>query len=198
MRYFLSAFLLFITSLYVNGQNNLPEEAGSVSYITPQNIYVKFQSTGNIRKGDTIFVRQNDKEIPALVVKYLSSTSCYGVPVSEIKLNVGDKVYLRQSTMAASEKTGIAGQQPFPSPVQKTDSLPVSQTVQKKRIQQVRGYFSIASYTNLSNSSAANSQRMKYTFSMTAKNIGDSKLSADIYISFIHSNKTWGEIQKNG
>ena len=197
MKYLLLTFLLVVSVQCLKGQKTQRLDEGVVSFTTSLNIYVKFQSTANIRKGDTLFVRQEEKTIPVLVVKDLSSTSCVCTPISNIKLNVSDKVYIRKSEMMSTGKTETGPQPVLPSPVQKADSLPSSLTIPKKRLQQIRGYFSIASYTNLSNNSATNSQRMKYTFSLLAKNIGDSKLSAECYSSFIHSNKTWGEIQKN-
>jgi len=201
MRYLLPAILFVLSGLCLKGQKTQPVEEGSVSFTTPQNIYVKFQSTGNIKKGDTLFFRKEDKVMPVLVVKDLSSTSCVCTLISDIKLKVADKVYTQKSQVPMPGKDETGQQPVLPSTlsptVQKTDSIPTSLTIQKKRLQQVRGYFSIASYTNLSSNSATNSQRMKYTFSLLARNIGDSKLSAECYVSFIHSNKTWGEIQKN-
>jgi hypothetical protein len=188
---------VFFSVLSLNGQTIQVGDEGTVSFTTAQNTYVKFQSTGNILKGDTLFFSFEDKVIPALVVKDLSSTSCVCIPVADVKLKVNDKVFLRRGQLTAP-KQEATGQQPvLLPPVQKTDSIPSEQILSKKRSQQIHGYFAIASYTNLSDNSGTNSQRMKYTFSLRAKNIGDSKLSAECYISFNHSNKTWGEIQKN-
>ena len=41
------------------------------------------------------------------------------------------------------------------------------------------------------------SQRMRYTFSMNANNLGNSKLSAESYLSFSHSNTNWDEVKEN-
>jgi hypothetical protein len=38
---------------------------------------------------------------------------------------------------------------------------------------------------------------MRYTFSLNAKNIANSGLSAESYISFSHKNKRWGDIKEN-
>jgi len=197
MRYFLAVILFVCSGWYLKGQTTQQGNEGSVSFITSQNVYVKFQSTGNIKKGDTLFIKKNDNAIPVLIVTDFSSISCVCIPITEMKLNVSDKVFPRKAQILVSEKEG-PGQQPVtPLPVQKTDSIAPPPTLPKKRLQQVHGYLSIASYTDLSNNSATNSERMKYTFSMLAKNIGDSKLSAECYILFVHSNKSWGEIQKN-
>ncbi|MEI6455776.1 MAG: hypothetical protein WCO93_05765 [bacterium] len=196
-RFSIFCFLLTFFSFSLKGQTTMWGEEGSVSFITSQNTYVKFTSTANIRTGDTLFIRQNDQAIPALVVKDLSSVSCVCVPLSDLKFNVSDKVY---SIRVEGRKT--IREQPVQSfvPVQLvpgSDSLKTGQVPEKKRLQQIHGYFNIASYTNLTNNSGAGSQRMKYTFSLLAKNIGDTKLSAECYIAFIHSNKNWDEIQSN-
>lgn len=197
MRYFLLFFLFVFSGLCLKGQTTQGGDEGTVSFITSQNIYIKFQSTTNIKKGDTLFFRKDDKTIPALIVKDLSSVSCVCIPVSGVKLNVSDKVFTAKSNTAAPGIEAVTPQQVSPPPVQKNDSIQYPKTIPKKKLQQIHGYLSIASYTNFSDNSASNSQRMKYTFSLLAKNIGESKLSAECYISFLHSNKTWGEIQKN-
>ncbi|MCK9424397.1 MAG: hypothetical protein M0Q38_17570 [Bacteroidales bacterium] len=197
MRCFFPFFLLVFSGLYLKGQTSQEGDEGAVSFITSQNIYIKFQSTKNIKKGDTLFIRMEDKTIPALVVKDLSSVSCVCIPVSGAKLNVSDKVFTGKYSTAAPGAEATTPQQAPAPPVQQSDSLPSPKTLPKKKLQQIHGYLSIASYTNFSDNSATNSQRMKYTFSLLAKNIGESKLSAECYISFLHSNKTWGEIQNN-
>jgi len=40
-------------------------------------------------------------------------------------------------------------------------------------------------------------QRMRYTFSFVGRNLGGSKLSLEMYMSFVHSNNNWNEIQEN-
>ena len=49
---------------------------GKVSFISSQNVYVKFKSTSGISAGDTLFITSGDKLLPALVVNNLSSSSC--------------------------------------------------------------------------------------------------------------------------
>ena len=180
---------------------NIPwGDEGSVSFITSQNIYVRFPSTTSIRIGDTLYARQNDVAVPALIVKDLSSVSCVCLPVGEMKFNVNDRIYSLKVTGRKPSKdqpvTVYTPVLPVP-PVPSADSAKPVQAKQKQRLQQIHGYFNISSYTNLASTSSANSQRMKYTFSLLARNIGDSKFSAECYISFIHSNRNWGEIQKD-
>ena len=46
----------------------------------------------NISEGDTLYIKQGDKEIPALQVKNLSSTSCVCIPlIQPVDFKVSDK-----------------------------------------------------------------------------------------------------------
>jgi hypothetical protein len=170
---------------------------GSVSYITSQNVYVKFNSTEQIAIGDTLMMLQDGQLIPALVVSNLSSLSCVCDPISGIDLKVNDNV------------KSVSRKAPIVSPVvQKEEKVLVEEKLQvkesdsvesevKKDNQKISGRLSVASYSNFSNTDGGNSQRMRYTFSMNAKNISNSKLSIESYLSFIHTNKNWSEIQDN-
>jgi hypothetical protein len=85
----------------------------------------------------------------------------------------------------------------LPPVTEKKDTIAAGTKVQpKKRTQLISGRISLSSYSNFS-SETANSQRMRYTFSLDALNIGDSKLSAETYISFVHKLGEWSEIQKD-
>ena len=87
---------IFILGLNLNGQDIIDVEEGNVSYISSQNIYVKFKSTKHISVGDTLYVNQNGQLIPALLVSNLSSISCVCTPISSIKLEVNDKLIAKQ------------------------------------------------------------------------------------------------------
>ena len=63
--------------------------------------------------------------------------------------------------------------------------------------QDISGRLSLSSYSSFYHDTVAMDQRMRYTFSMRANNLGNSKLSAESYISFVHSNTNWSEIQEN-
>ena len=47
---------------------------GKISFITSQNIYVKFENTEGISVGDTVYYNYNGKFVPAIVVQFLSTT----------------------------------------------------------------------------------------------------------------------------
>lgn len=60
--------------------------------------------------------------------------------------------------------------------------------------QSISGRISVSSYSNFSSVSDL-SQRMQYTFAMNARNIGNSKLSGEAYISFAHKINEWSVVK---
>ncbi len=62
---------LLILFILVAGQNSFGQESreGTVTYITSQHIYVKFNSTENLSEGDTLYIRQGNNDVPALQIK---------------------------------------------------------------------------------------------------------------------------------
>lgn len=199
MRILIPLFLLIISGLNLKGQTLSEPIEGTVSYKTSQNVYVKFKSTEKITVGDTLYFKQGDNLVPALTVNNLSSISCVCSPISTIELSVNDIL------VANSKKTETPSEKKDDT-VSEADILPLTpqiDTITENKIapakpkQQLFGRIAAASYTNFSNSSGSNSQRMRYTFSLNANNIGDSKLSAETYISFVHTLNEWSEVQSN-
>ncbi len=190
-------FLLLIFGLNLNAQVTTLKDDGKVSYVTSENIYVRFNSTKHILIGDTLFVERNGKDVPALRVTNLSSISCVCVPISKMKFVENNKVttkkYHAEAKDAPVEKTAnVAAITPAAVPQQNS----INENKSKLK-QSIRGRLSVASYSNFSNTSGGNNQRMRYTFSLSANHIGNSKFSTDTYISFVHSNKNWDEIKSN-
>ncbi len=78
----------------------------------------------------------------------------------------------------------------------KVDSVNLSSDKNKFR-QQIRGSLSLVSYSDMSNTVSDNSQRFRYTLSIDASNIGNSKFSAESYISFRHKSGEWDEVKSD-
>jgi len=83
------------------------------------------------------------------------------------------------------------------APWGQNDTIVDQKTEVAKNRQRIHGYFAISSYTNFSDYSETNSQKMKYTFSLLARNIGNTNLSAECYASFVYNDKQWSEIKSN-
>ena len=191
--------ILFITLIIIGfglkGQTSRQAIDGTVSYITSQNVYVKFSSTENISVGDTLFTVTDGLLLPVLLVKELSSISCVCTPLSSKKLAVNDNIRAFPiKTIPAANLNAVPAPEVKKELVQ-TDSIPTQKNSPPEEIKQrVNGRFSVSSYSNFSSVSDL-SQRMRYTFSMNATNISNSKLSAETYISFVHKAGEWSEVQ---
>jgi hypothetical protein len=191
--------ILFITLIIIGfglkGQTSRQAIDGTVSYITSQNVYVKFSSTENISVGDTLFTVTDGLLLPVLLVKELSSISCVCTPLSSKKLAVNDNIRaFPVKTIPAANLNAVPAPGVKKELVQ-TDSIPTQKNTPPEEIKQrVNGRFSVSSYSNFSSVSDL-SQRMRYTFSMNATNISNSKLSAETYISFVHKAGEWSEVQ---
>ena len=83
MKHLLSAFLILFLGFSLKGQTLGEAQEGTVSFVTSQNVYVKFQSTKDISAGDTLFIMKDTNKIPALIVKDLSSISCVCTRISK-------------------------------------------------------------------------------------------------------------------
>lgn len=195
MRQLTAVFLLLFAGINLKGQTAGEARQGEVSYVTTQHVYVKFQSTAGIAAGDTLFSLQNGERRPVLIVKDLSSISCVCSAIPGVKISAADKIIARPKTElpVKQEKVEV-------SPVAPIGVVAVDTITQKEkpveRKQNVSGRISVSSYSNFS-SVADFSQRMRYTFSLNANNISDSKLSAETYISFSHKINEWDVVKED-
>lgn len=200
MKLILPILLLMLSGPLLKGQAVIEPEEGAVSFITSQNVYVKFKSTENIAVGDTLYFQKAGIPVPALVVTNLSSISCVCTPVSSQQFGVSDKIYTKQKIKTVTDqKTEKKPAKPVvvPPAYEKIATPAADTTSKNKPKQNISGRLSLCSYTNLSNTAGGNSQRMRYTFSLNANNIGNTKLSAESYISFAHNNKEWSMVKSN-
>ena len=187
--------VLICLSQAVFAQNSPLTLEGSVTYVTSQTVYVKFRSTENFKEGDTLYIVRNDKQLPALIIQNISSISCSCKPVTDMPIVVGDKILGTPKTV---KPAAVAIQSPVTTspPVQAPHDTTGKVKTQAKRGQVISGSVNVASYLNFSDKTA-NSQRMRYTLSLSAQNIGNSKLSAETYITFAHKPGDWSEISAN-
>jgi len=198
MKYILIALLLCHATVIMS-QTDQQVEEGFVSYVTPQQVYVKFASTSNINIGDTLYIQEQDFFTAVLLVKNKSSISCVCeiIPGKEVKISQRILAKTKEST----QDEGIKADKPISVPESASEVIePInlqSQLQPKKLSQTFSGRLSLASYTNISSSSSDISQRMRYTFSMKAGNIRGKRLSAETYLSFSHKDHRWDEIKED-
>ena len=195
--------LLILAGTALRGQESLE---GKVTYLTTQHVYVRFSSTSGLSDGDTLLV--GDK--PALVIMNHSSTSCVCEPLGGMNFPVGTVVTghpvssKEENPAATTEGAGesaaaaIAGESAAVSGEEEaSESLPGQERGSAETRQDIHGRLAIASYTNFANQYSEGRQRMRYTLSLAADHLGNSKLSLETYVSFAHSNTSWEDIKNN-
>lgn len=201
------ALIFFISIAFLQtalAQDNSSFSEGTVSYVTSRSVYVKFTSTELINAGDTLYSKQGEKTLPGLIVNNLSSISAVCTPLNNMIFKTGDRIYARNTVRAGAvikeqSPTGV----PLPGNTQAQkapDSLTGSgETIQAApaRVQPIKGRISVATYSNFSNTPSNDFHRMRYTLSLNARNINDSRLSAETYISFAHKSGQWDVIKDN-
>jgi len=193
------AILCIIWSLIeLNGQSSTGNLIGRVSFISSQNVYVKFKSTSGISVGDTLFISSGEKLVPSLMVNNLSSVSCLCSPITDENIPLDHIVIARvriDRMQPKVSKPEVVNDTLFQKKAL-ADSV-FQQTSNKTNVQVLRGSISVNSYSDFSNTGASNSQRFRYTLSLNTGNIGGSKLSAESYFSFRHKSGEWLEVKND-
>lgn len=133
---------------------------GSVSFLTSNNVYVKFQDTKNIAIGDTLYISRDGKLSHCLVVKNKSSMSCAGIVVNGCQVKIGDQIIHKTSSKIV-EINVVDGQN--------SNTAARAEKLEKPRqqLEKIRGNISAASYSSMS-SIRDDSHRTMYRLSLTA------------------------------
>jgi hypothetical protein len=199
MRNLILTFIIIIFSAEVMGQTPASVVNGKVSFVSTQNVYVKFSSTEGISAGDTLFILVKGNLAPALIVNNKSSLSCICTPLAAIKLSVADYIVAHVKTPEKGEPTAEKKAIETSAPV-----VAAAATVSGEKTisvngpkQMIRGSTSISSYTDNSNTAGPNSQRWRYTLNLDAANIGNSKFSVVSYFSFKYKAGDWDLVKSD-
>ncbi|MCX6226781.1 MAG: hypothetical protein NTV01_18880 [Bacteroidia bacterium] len=160
---------------------------------------MKFSNTEKIHAGDTIFHQVDNKLVPLFIVENISSVSCVGKLIDKSGVKIDDEVIVNVPDKPEPAKVKAANSVDLPTApdLQKQESDSAGKVVAVKRQQNIQGSLSVSSYSNLSNTSLDNSQRMRYTFSLRASNLAKSRFSTESYISFSHKINNWAEVRQN-
>ena len=198
MKKLIFIIVAIIASASLSAQTTIKSQEGTISYISGNSVYVKYSSTEHISKNDTLFAA-NGKAI--LVVKNKSSISLVCEKLGSFSFNKGDKVFTTEKTIKETKKEKVVAPIAVSSTDVKTEKKQTEQKTNTNRSKQkkddVYGKLSLSGYSNFSNTPGGNSQRMRYTFAMNADDIANSKISAETYVSFVHNNNNWSDIQGN-
>ncbi len=176
---FLFAALLLSSGLFAQGE--MKQLSGRVSFLTSNNIYVKFDNTKEIAVGDTLQLSKAGEGVPCLVVTQKSSSSCVCETLKGCEVSKEDVVvfsyFLKVEEESIEEETPIEViEEEKPIEEVETNDEPLFK-------EKIRGRISAASYSNMS-ANNGNRNRMMYRFSFNASNIKNSKFSLESYINY--------------
>jgi len=187
MKTFISTILLFLicNTLMAQTENFI---RGYISFISSENVYVRFDNTSGIHVGDTLYVEKTGKLQPAVIVHSLSSLSCAGkafsgfLPVLNLNLLAIKHIVVPLEVKIEKEV----------EPVSVID-LALQQSKKTEKVtnhdKKIYGRISLSSYTNLSSNSLSNNtlnSRLKYNFAINADSISGSGFSFENYMSYTH------------
>ncbi len=197
-------FVLLLTFFSIsNAQENEKENiiVGKISFISSQNIYVKFDNTNGITEGDTLYFSKEGKLIPAVLVRFVSSSSCAGDPILEIKnYNKNDEITARIKTNEDS-KSAVVDSEKKVELIQEAilEEISAANTSgERKADSNVKGRLSISSYSNISNlPRSIDYQRWRYLLSMNVENLANSNISFSNYITFAYRADQWERVKGN-
>lgn len=193
--------LFFLFPILLNAQTSKDSVlTGNVNFQTSENIYVNFDNTDGIHKGDTLFIKQRQNLNPAIIVNYISTKSIAGTLIRNAKLSKGDEVLAFVKVEFEKEKL-LVNEVVVVNPVETEQELQVVETKEKiitTPKPEVKGRITMQSFSNFTNSvNSFDYQRWRYTFRLNANNISGSGFSYSHYLNFVYRSDQWGDINSN-
>lgn len=203
LKLFLCCQIALLLTSSVICQNNVIKE-GTVSYISAQMVYVKFENTEGIEIGDSLFIKKNKSFSPKLIVKFKSSVSASGEKIDDSDFKHGDKLYAfikkndEQTVLKDSTITESNLNQPVVIQDQNLESSPTNTSDKFLSGNYFNGRYSIQSYSNISNYKGENDyQSWRHSLRIDYEKIGYTDLSFYTYAIFNYRTTEWSNITKN-
>lgn len=173
--------------------------AGSVSYTSARNIYVKFKSTKAIQVGDTLFTKFMDDWKPVLKVINKSSTSCVCQPLDSLDFKNIGPIYFKKSHLADEITDEKENEIRIPdlNPDVLTKPVKAEKTNSLRTPDKWKGRVSAASYSGFGSNQSSQAHRLQYTLSAQGNDLINGHFSIESYISFRHRLGEWHRVTDN-
>lgn len=179
MKQFLYILLsIFYGSTCLFAQDDKNSLLGKVSFVTSNNVYVKFDSTEKIKIGE--FLQLNTQDCLQITEKSSTSVVCTIVNNCEVKTDdtVTYKISVEKEPVIISENN-VSDTIPT-KVIEPKDTYPEKQSIYSENIY---GRVSVASYNNLSNL-REDQHRLQGKFSLNADHIDDGKFSIETFLAY--------------
>lgn len=178
----LTIFLMSVPLLI--GQTNHRDLEGTVTFITSENIYVRFDDASKIPVGDTLLLNENGILRPCLIVTNKSSISCVTVAINNCSVSKDMKVIFKDTstdpipidTTTTTPKVDIDTLPPAPRDTAKTQNT-------KGPEQKTYGQLSVASYSNISPGDNSSVHRIVERGRLDIDHIAGSRFSFESYVN---------------
>jgi len=200
--YKLMILLLIVSSLFAQEKKEKIE--GSVSFISSQHVYIKFDLTDGLSIGDTLFTIEKDKLNPSLIIKFISTKSVAAEKLLNISIEVNNRIIAFRRVLEKKQDVNVGDEKLIEIKTKIKDSTSINNAnqpqVQKSPIlsKNFYGRISIQSISSVDNQSNSNDlQRWRYSFSLSGDNVFQSKLSFSSYFYFSYNTKEWSTIKKD-
>ncbi len=195
---FLTYSFGFLALLYGSAaarQSKIVRKTGSVTYVSPMNIYVGFKNSDGIDKGDTLYAYRRGTLTPVLTAKYISTSSVAGPIIGKPFVKVGDHIFaFVRPIYRTKSNTPVAGEEVDTSLAAQTkpaETVQVSSTPDTTSLgPRLYGGITVNSYSNISNyTGASRIQRWNYTINLNADRIAGSQFyfTNYMYVSYVAS-----------
>jgi hypothetical protein len=198
MRSLIYIFILSVLSIELKAQIVNEQLEGKVSFISSQNVYVRFKSTDGISPGDTLFLLTDGKPTPVMIVTNISSSSCVCTPLASKNISVSQDILARKKTKTEKPEIRISEKivNEIPEKSVAEDSTKKYSYPDELK-QKINGSISAYSYSDFSNTGVKNSTQLRYNYALDARNIGNSKFSVENYITFRHKLGDWSAVKSD-
>ncbi len=166
--------LIFLSGVLISAQERIME--GNISFVTSNNIYVRFENTAKIKIGDSLRL-DGQTGSACLLVNSKSTTSCVCTKLFDCKVEKGAKVIFIPPAKQSNETPKEIVVSPF---VKDTVELAEPDIMYP---QEIKARISASTYSLVSNN-REDRHRLMSRLSIDADHINDSKFSADVYMNF--------------
>ncbi len=202
----LPAVICMVQSINSYAQNTVTinSKMGKITYQSSQNVYVSFKNTDGLTAGDTLYIKEKNKLVPVVKIKFISSKSCAGEKISTISLNDKNIIYAFYELKEMSKPENVAMVKDTTAGI-RADTNIVTKTVTAVQITNKTGRYypssyngrlSVQSISSVSNiEGSADLQRWRYSFNYN--NDLSEKFSFSNYIVFAYNANSWSDIKTN-
>jgi hypothetical protein len=197
-------FILLFPFAQLLAKTNMYKRDGKVSFITSQNIYVRFENTEGISVGDTAYYEDNGKLIPAMIIQFLSSISCSGRKIGNANLKIDDILFVWTSNDRHENLSlkNIVGAEIDSNLVNNGNQEEIKKKKNNLNISEHRsnfyGSFTANSFTGFENyANSVETQSWRYSLNLHAENINGTPIYFSNYMNFSYLTSEWSNIKSN-